>query len=64
MDETEVSLKLNRREATVLLQCIRIRQDEHKHIVEATKPGSPNNSLYKALDVALEQLKMKIAGQI
>ena len=59
-----VDLHLNHREATVLLQLIRIRQDEHKYIVASTTERNPNHSIYKQLDIALEQLKMKIAGQI
>lgn len=63
-DNENVSLQLSRREASVLLQCIRIRQDEHKHIVANTTERNPNHSVYKQLDTALEMLKMKIAGQI
>lgn len=63
-DSKPVDLHLNRGEATILLQLIRIRQDEHKHIVASTTERNPNHNLYKQLDTALEMLKMKIAGQI
>ena len=59
-----VNLRLNRNEATTLLQLIRIRQDEHRHIIASTTERNPNHNVYKQLDLALEQLKMKIAGQI
>lgn len=63
-DNQDVVVRVKRREVQVLLNLIRIRQDEHRHLLGAMGRKNSKRSTYEALDIELEKLKMNIAGQI